>query len=440
MDASSFEQRFWREREARKEAERILELKSIELYESNQALKQLAEGLEKQVAERTLEAEQERNRAIALTKAKSEFVAAMSHEIRTPINGIIGALHLLANQVTTPESKRLLELADHAASVLLHTVNDILDFSKIEAGQVVTESIPYDLHRLCRLAVESFEKQCHNKGLSIRLEWGDPLPKWQTGDPFRVTQILNNYLSNAVKFTRSGGIVLSAQPSEDRIVLSVKDTGIGISSEGLSKLFLDFSQVDASTTREYGGTGLGLVISKKVAHLIGAEVGVSSTPGQGSDFWVSLPNRATQAQVPAATLDKPQANHTPCDILLVEDNPINREIEQKILQQLGHHVDVARNGVEAIAKIKDRSHPDHANGPKLYDLVLMDCQMPEMDGFEAAQQILAISPHTPIIALTANTSADDKERALSSGMTAFLSKPFRISEVSNLIAQHRRTQ
>jgi len=431
MSDNPFEKRFLRERKARKAAEQILESKSLELYQSNQALQSLTEILELKVTERTKQAEKERNKALALSKAKSEFVATMSHEIRTPINGIIGALNLLESEVATKECHRLLDIADHSANVLLHIINDILDFSKIEAGQMEIENIAYNLKEQCQNSLLPFKKKCEEKHIKLKLEWSDAIPSWQLGDPYRVTQILNNYLSNAVKFTESGGITLKAQHVNDHIKLDVIDSGLGISTEGLNKLFVDFSQVDASTTRQFGGTGLGLVITKNLAEIMGGSVGVESTEGKGSMFWAQLPNNPTKAQGL-----KPQSSNSfktqpkkSSRILLVDDNMVNRQIGQKILEKLGHEVELAENGIEAVSAFKKDTSIDESR----FDIVLMDCQMPQMDGFEATKAIRSLGVSTPIIALTANTSEEDRRRAMDSGMNDFLSKPFKVDDIQAII-------
>ncbi|WP_127471531.1 response regulator [Thiomicrorhabdus aquaedulcis] len=431
MTINPHEKRFLRERQARKEAEQILEKKSLELYESNQALIRLAADLERKVELRTAEVEKEKNRALALSKAKSEFVATMSHEIRTPINGIIGALNLLEAEVLSDECKSLLGIADHSANVLLHIINDILDFSKIEAGQMDVETIAFDLHYVCQNALLSFKEKCRQKQVELQFEWHDEVSHWQVGDAFRVTQVLNNFLSNAVKFTAAGTVLLRAELDADKLKLSIKDTGMGISQAGLAKLFTDFSQVDASTTRQFGGTGLGLAISMKLAHLMGGQVGVESVQDQGSIFWVVLPNRpasAVRAEVKKATIFDLKAQSR--FILLVDDNLVNRQIGLKILQKLGHKVELAEDGFKALELVKSMPLAEP------YDLILMDCQMPEMDGFEATRAIRALQVDIPIIALTANTSNEDRQCAFDCGMNDFLSKPFKIDEIQAVILSY----
>ena len=430
MTDNPFERRFQRERKARKEAERILESKSRELYESNQALKLLAEQLENKVIERTAELEQERNRALKLSKAKSEFVATMSHEIRTPINGVLGALQLLESEVQSTESHRLLDIANHSASVLLHIINDILDFSKIEAGQMEIESIPFDLKQLCENCLQAQQKTAQQKQISLQLNWDYSLNAWQQGDPYRVTQIINNYLSNALKFTHQGKIVIQVQQLQNEIKLSVIDTGIGISAAGIERLFSDFSQVDSSTSRRFGGTGLGLAICKKLAELMQGSVGVKSTQEVGSVFWLTLPDRPTEAveksQNRINLADIEQAHRS---ILLVDDNHVNRMIGKKILEKIGHEVDLAESGQEAIEHFLSHQMPP-------FDLILMDCQMPEMDGFQTTETIRKINSQIPIIALTANTSEEDRQKAIDSGMNDFLSKPFKADEIQAMIMKY----
>jgi len=438
MTANPFEKRFLRERQARKQAEQILESKSLELYNSNKALQEMANDLEQKVIERTAEAEKEKDRALKLSKAKSEFVATMSHEIRTPINGILGALNLLESEITSHECSRLLGIAEQSAHVLLHVINDILDFSKIEAGQMTLEHIPFNLHQQCENTLITFEESAKAKDIALVMDWDNNLSFSIMGDPYRLTQVINNYLSNAIKFTEQGQITLKVSLGEAGITFSVIDTGIGISEAGLAKLFVDFSQVDSRTTRQFGGTGLGLAISKKIIELMMGQVGVESTLGKGTCFWASIPYTPCEtAQIKLKTKNiienlKGQASH----ILLVEDNLVNRMVGEKILQKLGHSVIMAENGQIAIDLLLDQkasSSPD-------IDLILMDCHMPEVDGFEATKRLRKAGITMPIIALTANTSIEDKQKALDSGMDEFLSKPFQVEDIQALILQYQANQ
>ncbi|WP_178862825.1 response regulator [Thiomicrorhabdus cannonii] len=430
MDSNLFERRLQRERQARKQAEQLLETKSLELYASNLALQKMASDLEKKVIERTAEVEQEKNRALALSKAKSEFVATMSHEIRTPINGIIGALNLLESEVASDECFRLLGIAQQSAGILLHVINDILDFSKIEAGQMRLEKVAFNLQQQCQTILTTFKENCTRKQIALELQWDDAVPPWIQGDPYRLTQVLNNYLSNAIKFTEEGHIILKVKQRENIVRFEVEDSGLGISSENQKKLFIDFSQVDASTTRQFGGTGLGLVISKKLIEMMQGRVGVESTLGQGSLFWAEIPCIPAEDSVSQPKVKRP-IEHLKAQssrILVVEDNLINRRIAEKTLEKLGHSVTLLENGREAVELFSQNPQASEA-----FDLIFMDCFMPEMDGFEAAQQLRQLGVTLPIIALTATTAEEDREKAKHCGMDGFLHKPFQVEEIQTAI-------
>jgi signal transduction histidine kinase/ActR/RegA family two-component response regulator len=439
MDSNVFERRLQRERQARKQAEQLLETKSLELYASNLALQKMATDLEQKVIERTAEVEQEKNRALALSKAKSEFVATMSHEIRTPINGIIGALNLLESEVASEECFRLLGIAQQSAGILLHVINDILDFSKIEAGQMRLEQVAFDLKQHCQTILATFKENCTRKQLALDLQWDETTPQWIQGDPYRLTQVLNNYLSNAIKFTEQGRVILRIKQQDNAVRFEVEDSGPGISAENQKKLFIDFSQVDASTTRQFGGTGLGLVISKKLIEMMHGQVGVESTLGQGSVFWAEIPYLPAESAA-AKPIEKRPIEHLKAQssrILVVEDNLINRRIAEKTLEKLGHSVTLLENGREAVELF---SHNPQAG--EAFDLIFMDCFMPEMDGFAAAQQLRKLGVTLPIIALTATTAEEDREKAKQCGMDGFLHKPFQVEEIQTAIlnTQQRQSQ
>lgn len=423
-EASPFEKRFLRECSARKQAEKLLEHKSLELYQSNLELQELANGLEVKIAERTAELQEERNKALALSKAKSEFVATMSHEIRTPINGVIGALRLLEVEELTQDCQQLVSIAHHSSELLLQIINDILDFSKIDAGQMQIENIPVPLALKMQQLIQPFKAICEQKGLDLKLDISPDLAPWVSTDPLRLSQILNNYMSNAIKFTEKGQVQLKLSLDNNAILFEVMDSGIGISPEGQLKLFQDFSQVDASTSRRFGGTGLGLVITKKLVELMGGKVGVRSLANQGSTFWATLPYRVEAApQDQESNIKQAFTLGAHANILLVDDNLINRQIGSRILQKLGHTVHLADSGQAAIEAVKDHS----------FDLIFMDCQMPDMDGFEATRRLRQRLCQLPIIALTANTSSADRQAAFDSGMNDFMSKPFRPEKIQELI-------
>lgn len=419
------EKRFRRERTARKEAETLLEAKSLELYESNIELQALANNLEKIVEKRTHELEQEKNRALELSLAKSRFVATMSHEIRTPINGVMGALNLLESEPLNDTCKNLIEIAQHSSEVLLHVINDILDFSKIEAGQMEIEHYAFDLHKKLEDVVAHFRLANARSAVKIELSYADDIADCIFGDLLRLTQVLNNYLSNAIKFTDEGEVRLKVSLKAESLRFEVSDTGIGISEQGLERLFKDFSQVDASTSRQYGGTGLGLVICKKIIEMMNGQVGVESEAGIGSCFWAEIPYQPASLQ---DIVRSPEEAGDPKDnksqqILLVDDNLVNRKIGEKVLQKFGHEVTLAESGQEALALLSSQT----------FDLIFMDCQMPGMDGFETTIAIRDAHIHTPVIALTANTSEEDREDAIRSGMNDFVSKPFQPEDIQKTI-------
>jgi len=398
-----------------------LQITNAELTEANQSLMVATE-----------KAQQMAEAALVATKAKGEFLANMSHEIRTPMNGVIGMVNFLLETNLSEEQREYANTVKVSAEALLFIINDILDFSKIEAGKMTLERQAFNLRNTVKNAIDLLAFQARTKGVALSYAFKENLCTDVIGDSNRLRQILLNLVGNAIKFTAKGNVRLEIDPvrqsDEDvQIKFSVIDTGIGVSPEAQKKLFQSFSQADASTTRKYGGTGLGLAISRNLVELMGGSLDLTSKLGEGSTFFfvLSLPkNNAASDRLPVALVEYPAksvaapASSSGIRVLLAEDVKINQMVATRLLQQLGCSVEVANNGIEAV----------EAWRKKKYDVILMDCQMPEMDGSQATQLIRTLElkenrSSTPIIALTANSMEGDRERCLIAGMTDFVSKP-----------------
>ncbi|MCH7665722.1 MAG: response regulator, partial [Acidobacteria bacterium] len=387
--------------------------------------------------------EAEKESAESASRAKSQFLANMSHEIRTPMNGVLGMLELLMHTDLNAKQTNCAEKARHSAVNLLGILNEILDFSKIEAGKVELEHTDFDLRDLVGEVVNLFTEPVRQKGLELRTTLPRSLPTALCADPTRLRQVLINLIGNAVKFTDSGYVELTVsafETTEDEVRLgfAVRDTGIGIEPEDCPSIFESFQQADGTTTRTYGGTGLGLAISKAFVEIMDGEIGVDSTVGKGSTFWfhVKLARQATKKGIEPDVLPAPSLTEVEFSgrrILLVEDNLVNQEVAMGMLEGLGAIVKVANNGLEALDAL-ERSR---------YDLVLLDCQMPKMDGYTATRELRRLERqvrgddrrHVPIVAMTAHAMAGEREKCLAAGMDDYLSKPFGQNQLRDVIAK-----
>jgi PAS domain S-box-containing protein len=358
-------------------------------------------------------------RALLASRQKSQFLANMSHEIRTPLNGVVGMTELLADSQLTPTQREHVDALRGAASSLLGLLNDILDLSKIEAGKVTLEAVNCHLPSLIHETVALFRVAARTKGIDLRAQLDSSTPDWVRLDTARVKQVFGNLVGNALKFTERGVVTIASQLVGTRLVFTVTDTGIGIAPEDAERLMSPFEQGDASITRRFGGTGLGLAICRDLTELMGGELSFESTLGEGSTFTFDLPYEAGSAPKPElapAPTDSP-TSHVGGRILLAEDTPVNQLVARAMLEKSGWTVEIVDNGQDALDALANAE----------FDVVILDCQMPVLDGFSAARAIRQLPDPTksnvPILAMTASALPEDRQRCLDAGMDDYLSKP-----------------
>jgi signal transduction histidine kinase len=399
------------------------------LAASEKQIREQQELLEQKVKDRTDQLEEATRVAQAANQAKSGFLANISHELRTPMNGVLGMLDMALDQKLNAELGEQLQTARRCAHSLLTLLNDLLDLSKIEAGKMTLETIPFDVRTLVDDCLKSHQPKAQENSVALLSEVSPSVPPEITGDPLRIREILDNLISNAVKFTEHGSVAVRmdgqfSRGSEFTLRITVEDSGTGIPADKLLCIFDEFTQADGSVSRKYGGTGLGLAITKKLVKLHRGEINVSSELGRGTAFTVTLPCEASAAvgqypgaiAVPAPTPPSTSPSDHSVRILVVEDNQVNQKVVTAVLRKRGFYIELANDGQEALNKLEKSA---------AFDLVLMDVQMPVLDGLEATRLIRKEQrwKQLPIIAMTAHAMNGDKERCLEAGMSGYISKP-----------------
>ncbi len=407
-----------------------------EVQQARLALQAHQDHLEQTVRQRTAELETARQEAERLSQIKTEFLANMSHEIRTPLNGVLG-LAQIGHRDHAGSAQRIFAQIMDSGRLLLGIINDILDFSKIEAGKLHIESLPVHLQELLDRATAQFRERAQTKGIHLQTHLSPELPATCNSDPLRLEQVLLNLLSNAVKFTPNGEVSVSFAPRDGRLVLTVADTGIGMTGQQLSELFRPFEQADGSTTRQYGGTGLGLSITKRLVEMLGGEIRARSEPGQGTEFEVVLPLDIPPPDDRHALPHGGAVSNAPASgqrlaglrVLAAEDNQINQWVLAELLHIEGIAVTMVDSGQGALDCLMQ-------NGPQAFDLVLMDIQMPGMDGYETTRRIKAMAPHLPVIGQTAHAMAEERIKCLNAGMVDLVVKPINLEVLVQTVRRH----
>jgi len=385
--------------------------------------------------QREKELVQTKERAEEAAKAKSQFLSVMSHELRTPLNAVIGITHLLLQSHPREDQQEDLRTLQFSGESLLHIINDILDFTKLDSGKIELSAIDFNLRELAQSLYQSFSYKAKEKNIVFDIEYDEKMPFMVKGDNFRLSQVLNNLISNAIKFTREGFVKLKIERVEDRgsafvARFSVIDSGIGIAEEKQQKIFEQFTQADSNTTRLYGGTGLGLSISAKLVELMGSSILIDSTAGKGSDFHFSIVLQQGDASSAAASMPKvvTKSNDQFRNklILLAEDNIFNANIARRFITGWGAELEVVLDGRQALEFVSR----------KKYDLILMDIQMPVLDGFACTRKIRKHWKDVPIIAVTASPKNEIISQILASGMNDFVSKPFKPNELRSKLLEY----
>ena len=381
--------------------------------------------------ERTIEALQEANaQVVEAGNAKTRFLAALSHEIRTPINGVIGALELLLDAELEPEHRELTRIMESSAQTLVSVIGGVLDYSRVNSSALELEKLGFDLRECVTDVVNTARRSARAKGIEVRLVFASDLPSRRKGDPVRLTQILSNLIGNAIKFTEAGFVELTVQIVEVGVRFTVEDTGIGIRAAALGHIFDAFTQEDSSTTRRFGGTGLGLNISQRLVEMMEGKITAQSQVGVGSQFAFIIPLEIDESPIPSS---QPKRGRSPLQTnlgagrtaLVVDDHKVNRLVAQKMLERIGFEVASAENGAEALDAMEKRKP----------DVVLMDCSMPVMDGYEATRRIRSTPKWdtTRIVAMTALALEGDREKCLEAGMDEYLAKPLQAKNLVQIL-------
>lgn len=430
-DPEKIQRRLDRERSARKEAERLLQEKSAALYEKNTELSALSESLEKLVAQRTAQMQKARDEALEALQVKTDFIANMSHELRTPMNGVLGVLTLLEEESLNQQQAELLAVAQSSGKHLLEVINDILDFSKIEANKISIELAPLEIRPYIQELIAPFILQAKQKNIALNYHINNDVEAILRSDKLRLTQIISNLLSNAIKFTHEGEVNLIFSKKEvGQYRIEVADTGIGISSENINSVFTAFEQADTSITREFGGTGLGMNITKRLVDMLNGDIHIQSELGRGTSFCIDIDMEVVHNTAIKKTERVVQISPgRELSLLLVEDHKVNQMIATRLLENWGFSVLLAENGAQALEAAKQQ----------IFDVILMDLQMPIMGGVQASRLLREqnlIAENVPIIAMTAHSTEEHIKECLAAGMQDHISKPLNKEILLSVLQRH----